>query len=78
MEFKKGYYYLTISGQLKFKEMGEVKDPLKFFDDPFVNRWWHVERELDYISMIVDVEHVVYSEIANRKALKAHGTSEVH
>lgn len=78
MEFKTGYYYLTVSGQLKFLELGEVKDPIKFFDDPFVNKWWRVEKEVDYIAMIIEVEHTVYSEIANRKALKSYGSSELH
>jgi hypothetical protein len=71
MDFKIGYYYLTISGQLKFKKMDDVKDPIMLFDDPFVSRWWLVERETAYVDMIIDVEHSVYNDIANRKVRQA-------
>lgn len=71
MDFKIGYYYLTINNQLKFRKLEDVKEPMALFDDPFINKWWRVEKESDYIAMIIEVEQSVYTCIMNQKSMRA-------
>jgi len=70
MDFKIGYHYLTVNGQLRFKKVEDIEDPLAFFEDTFIKRFWLVQTETDYIDMIVAVEQDVYTDIANKKIQK--------
>lgn len=70
MEFKKGYYYLTVNNQLKHTPAEEVSNPAFFTDDPFIKQFWSVDTEKDYITMLMHTENIVYADITEGKHRK--------